>query len=78
MSTREQTDHRAHAVPWKGYWALLTAFKEATRTFPAPQNGMEVISNDIYLATRDYTEVGSLGWTTFGSWESFLLQGGDV
>lgn len=36
---------------------LLPSFKEATRTFPAPQNGMEVITNHIYLATREYIEV---------------------
>lgn len=61
MSAREQRDHRAHAVPWKGYWALMPAFKEATRTFSAPQNGMKVITNHIYLTTREDIEVEESG-----------------
>ena len=61
MSAREQRDQRAHAALRKGYWALMSAFKEATRTFPAPPNGMEVITNHIYLATREYIEVEESG-----------------
>lgn len=85
MSAGEQRDHRTHAVPWKGYWALLPAFKEATRTFPAPQNGMEVITNHTYLATRDYIEaeesgvgkVLELGEFLLAGWWCLTLRGGE-
>lgn len=75
MSAREQRDHSAHAAPRKGYWALMPAFKEATRTFPAAQNGMEVITNHIYLATREYIEVEESGVDKVRELGEFLSAG---